>query len=176
MTEQHLVISFLNEASATVLQELTQFIAQGACEVERMRFAHLGQHQSGFMHIKGTWMALAKLEKQLEVLSRSQEGIFYVRTEAAVYKDPLVAYIVQVIGIYQPDTLHKVVQFFNTQELLINEIATTRYFTVHTQTPMLSIQSTVLVPADHSLAHLREAFILFCEENNLDAMFEPERN
>ena len=174
---QYLTISFLCEQDVALMQALAEAVGQSQCDIITTRFSYLGHHQAGFMHVSGTWITIAKLENQLKILNQAHPNtLHYQRTEKAEYPNTLAPYIVQVVGTNRTDTLANVVEFFNDRELLMIDLVVHPYHTPHTHTSMLSIQSTVLIPTNLHLAQIREAFILFCEEHNLDAMFEPDRN
>ena len=156
---------------------LSELFEQTHCSVLLAKYSHLGKQQAGFFHLEGSWAAIAKLETQLQALNKSHGMVLrYQRTETADYKTAMIPYLVQVIGTDRPTTLPQIIQFFQAQELLPIEYVIQRYHSSHTHTAMVSIQITLLIPADFHLAQIREAFILFCEEHNLDAMFEPDRS
>ncbi len=174
---QYLTLSFLCEQTINLMQPLSVMLEQTQCSVLTVKFSYVGHHQTGFFHIQGSWIAIAKLENQLQHFNQLHQNVLhYQRTEKADYPTSMLPYVVQVIGAERPEMLSHVIGFFNTQELLTIELSVNRYETPHTHTPMISIQGTVLIPVDFHLAQIREAFILFCEEQNFDAMFEPDRS
>ena len=58
---------------------------------------------------------------------------------------------------------------------VIDDLSTGTYAAPHTGTPMFSLHMTLSVPAEESLGKLRDAFIDFCEQRNLDASMTPHR-
>ena len=158
------------------MDQLAEALRQTQCDVLNIRYSYTGGLQAGFMQVSGTWNAMAKLETQLKFLNQQhKDTIQYQRSQKTEYPAGMIPYIVQVIGVSSPHALGNVTGFFNAQELIMIELAAQHYYTPHTNTAMISIQSTVLIPSNFHLAHIREAFILFCEEHNLDAIFEPDR-
>ena len=55
------------------------------------------------------------------------------------------------------------------------EMETKTYPAAHTGTPMFSLEMTISVPADSSVKTLRDEFIIFCDDLNLDANLESKR-
>ena len=73
----------------------------------------------------------------------------------------------------QKDIVHKMVHFFSSRLVTIEEMITRSYQAPHTATPMFAINLTIGVPTNLHIAMLREEFMDFCDELNLDAVMEP---
>jgi glycine cleavage system transcriptional repressor len=52
-------------------------------------------------------------------------------------------------------------------------MATSSYAAAHTGTPMFSVHLTVDIPASQQISALRDEFMDFCDQLNLDAVMEP---
>ena len=50
---------------------------------------------------------------------------------------------------------------------------THRYSAAHTATPMVSVHINIGIPAATHLAALRDEFLDFCDQLNVDAIMEP---
>ncbi|MGD8514343.1 MAG: glycine cleavage system protein R, partial [Granulosicoccaceae bacterium] len=66
-----------------------------------------------------------------------------------------------------------VAEFFSSRNINIEDLSTGSYAAAHTGTPMFSMNMTISIPAEQSIAELREQFMQFCDELNLDAVMEP---
>ena len=75
-----------------------------------------------------------------------------------------------------PGIVHPITEFFSGKQINIEELETETYAAPHTGATMFSLQMTVAVPTGVAISHLRETFIDFCDELNLDASFEAARN
>jgi glycine cleavage system transcriptional repressor len=73
----------------------------------------------------------------------------------------------------QPGIVHSLARFFSQRQINIQEMLTSSYAAAHSGTPMFSVHLTVAVPADIQIAALREEFMDFCDQLNLDAVIEP---
>jgi len=82
---------------------------------------------------------------------------------------------VQGIAQDQPTHIENVTAFFAERGLIILDLYSTSYTAQSTGTEMLTLNLTIQVPADDSIAELREEFMIFCDELNLDAILEAER-
>jgi glycine cleavage system transcriptional repressor len=73
----------------------------------------------------------------------------------------------------QPGIVHSLANFFSSRGITIEELVTRGYNAPHTGTPMFSVNMAIGIPATMHIAMLREEFMDFCDELNLDAVMEP---
>ncbi len=74
-----------------------------------------------------------------------------------------------------PGSVHDTSDFLSSRHLNTEEIETKTYPAAHIGTPMFSLDMTISVPADSSVRSLRDEFITFCDDLNLDASLESKR-
>ena len=55
----------------------------------------------------------------------------------------------------------------------IHDLYTTSHRAAHTGSPMFALNMTVEIPAATHISSLRDEFMEFCDELNLDAIMEP---
>ncbi|HCP04400.1 MAG TPA: glycine cleavage system protein R, partial [Pseudomonas sp.] len=65
--------------------------------------------------------------------------------------------------------------FFQHLNIDIEELHSFTYLAQHTGTAMLNLTLTIAIPVQTQLSWLREQFLDFCDELNLDAVIEPWR-
>ena len=82
-------------------------------------------------------------------------------------------YAVEVVAVNQPGIVHHLASFFANRSINIEDMVTRSYSAPHTGTPMFSVNLAVGIPATTHIAMLREEFLDFCDELNLDAVMEP---
>ncbi len=75
-----------------------------------------------------------------------------------------------------PGIVHEISNFFASQGINIEAMETSTYAAPHTGSPMFALSMTVNIPARVHVASLRENFMLFCDDRNLDAIIEPFKN
>ncbi|MGD9341100.1 MAG: glycine cleavage system protein R, partial [Chromatiales bacterium] len=63
--------------------------------------------------------------------------------------------------------------FFTSREIDISELTTRSYAAAHTGAPMFAVQMNINIPQDLQISVLREDFMEFCDQMNLDAIIEP---
>jgi glycine cleavage system transcriptional repressor len=172
----YMVIAALGQDRPGLVNELSMAILDAGCNVVDSRMTVLGGEFSLLMLISGPWNAVAKVENQIGALqNRLGLTITLRRTEPRQPAGNMLPYQVEVVSLDHPGIVHQLANFFSTRAINIEEMVTNSYAAAHTGTPMFSVNMTVAVPADTHIARLREEFLDFCDEMNLDAVIEPIR-
>ncbi len=172
-----LVIAALGQDRPGLINEMSMVILEAGCNVVDSRMAVLGGEFSLLMLISGPWNAVAKLENQIAALqNRLGLTITSRRTEPRQPAGDMLPYQVEVVSLDHPGIVYQLANFFSSRGINIEDMVTNSYAAAHTGTPMFNVNMTVAIPADTHLARLREEFLDFCDEMNLDALIEPVRS
>jgi glycine cleavage system transcriptional repressor len=174
--QQYLALTAIAPQNSPVLYHIAEICGQYNCQIVESRFSHSGQHQIMMMYISGSWNNIAKIESPILSLG-NQEGMLLklTRTEIQGAQPTFLPYVVHITATSSSQTLSHVLSFFANNQVNVHDLNVQQYTANRTQAQMQTIAMTVLLPADTHLAELRENFILFCDEYNLDAIFEPDR-
>lgn len=173
---KYLVISVLGHDQPTLLNELIKSIANCGCNIMDSRVRILGIELTATMLISGTWNEIAKLEACLPALAAKLDlSIQMRRTESRVFQDKFLPYNIYISTIDSPGIIYKITQFFTTERININELYTDAYLAPYTNAPMVTITMSINVPVQMLIADLRERFMLFCDDHNLDVIMEPQK-
>lgn len=169
-----LVISVIGPDQPGLVQQLSKAIADSGCNLEESRMAKLGSEFGMILLASGKWNELAKLESALPVVARRLNLLIHCkRTEPARIAAELLPYAVEVTALDQPGIVQQLAEFFAYREINIRELSATSYQAARTGTPMCSVHMVIDAPASTFIAHLRDDFMDFCDELNLDAIMEP---
>jgi len=172
--KNYLVISALGADRIGLVNELTRAIIDANCQIVESRMCVLAGELSAVMLIHGNWNTLAKLETQLSRLEQALNTTITIkRTEGEQPRSDRLPYAVEVITLEQKSVVSDLAQFFSTRSITIEEMISRSYRAPHTATPMCAVNVTIGVPANIHIAMLREEFMDFCDDLNLDAMMEP---
>ena len=170
----HLVIAALGVDKTGIIDQLSRCILHSGCNINDSRMAVLGGDFALLLQVSGNWNNIAKLEDQLPGLEeRLGLTITAHRTGERETGLDLLPYGVDVVALNQPGIVHNLARFFAERQINIQEMVTTSYAAAHTGTPMFSVHLTIEVQAHTQIAALREEFIEFCDQLNLDAVIEP---
>ncbi len=172
-----LVITASGDDQVGLVQRFTVRITEAGCNIEDSRMALLGGQFAIIMLVSGRWDALTKLEDRLVPLGEELGlSILHKRTREADRSQPLIPYHIEVVAMDHPGIVHNLADFFSRQNINIEELATDTYPAPHTGTPMFRVDMVVGVPAGVHLPTLRGDFFDYCDNLNLDAIFEPARD
>ena len=169
-----LVITALGEDRPGIVNDISRLVVDTGCNIEDSRMTVLGGDFAVILLVSGKWNELAKLENALPLLGRKLGLLVNTkRTEPPRPRGNLLPYAVEVVALDHPGIVHQLANFFSKREINIRDMATASYAAAHTGTPMFSVQMTVDVPAGTHIAALRDEFMDFCDQLNLDAIMEP---
>ncbi|MDB4307941.1 glycine cleavage system protein R [Gammaproteobacteria bacterium] len=169
-----LVLSALGEDRPGIIDELSRCVLDSGCMVLDSRMAVLGGDFALLLQVGGNWNNIAKLENQISGLeSRLGLMISSRRTTDKSAAENMLPYGVDVVALDQPGIVHNLARFFSQRHINIQEMITSSYPAPHSGTVMFSVHMSVEIPAKTQIATLREEFMEFCDEMNLDAVIEP---
>lgn len=173
---ESLVITACGEDKVGLVEGFTRRISESSCNLEESRMAALGGRFALLMRVSGNWDALAKLEARLPAVGE-ELGLTLIlqRTRPARADKPLIPYAVEVVTLDQPGIVNRLANFFARLQINIEALDTETYPAPHTGAPMFAVRMTLGIPADAHIASLRGDFLDYCDDQNLDATFEPVR-
>ncbi len=172
--KNYLVISALGEDRPGLIEELSRLILDAGCSILDSHICIYGQECAAMLMVHGNWNTLAKLEAQLKRAETSLGlSLTIKRTAPRQASADSLPYTVEVVALEQPGIVHSLAGFFSARGINIEELITRSYPAPHTGSPMFSLNMAVGIPATLHLAMLREEFLDFCDDLNLDAVMEP---
>lgn len=172
-----LVISALGDDRPGIVNDLSAAILEYGCSIADSRMSVLGGEFALILLVSGNWDSVAKLEGALPALGdRFGLLVTFKRTEKRKSDKPLIPYDVEVVSMDHPGIVHDVADFMSARHINIETLETEAYSAAHTGTPMFSLNMRVSVPGDTHIASLRDEFGEFCDDLNLDAVFEPAKD
>jgi glycine cleavage system transcriptional repressor len=174
---KQLVLSALGEDQPGIIDELSRCVLNSGCSILDSRMTVLGGDFALLLQVGGNWNNIARLENQLGGLEERLGLTITTRhsTDRKGRRD-LLPYGVDVVALDQPGIVYNLARFFSQRQINIQEMVTACYAAPHSGTPMFSVHLTVDIPADIQIATLREEFMDFCDQLNLDAIIEPLKN
>jgi len=171
---EHLVIAALGEDRPGLVDQLSGWILESGCNIADSRMMVLGGEFSVLLLVSGNWNNLTRLEDQVEkVEQKLGMSLSVKRTEPKPHNGALLPYAVDVVALDHPGIVHNLANFFSRRNINIQDLSTTSYAAAHTGTLMFAVHMALDVPADTHIATLREEFLEFCDQLNLDAVIEP---
>ncbi len=173
-TSNLLVLSALGHDKPGLVTELSNTILSFGCNIVDSRMTVLGGEFAIIMLISGNWNNVAKLESSLAGLQESLHlSVSSTRTDKRQLERDALPYSVEVIALDHQGIVHELAEFFSTRNINIYELYTGSYNAAHTGTPMFTLNMILEIPAKTQIAVLRDEFLEYCDQLNLDAVIEP---
>ncbi|MFV1985374.1 MAG: glycine cleavage system protein R [Thiohalomonadales bacterium] len=171
-----LVISALGNDKPGLVNQLSKDILDQGGNISESRMMVLGGEFAIMLLITGNQDCINTINSNLEAMGKTLSlTIIAKETQLQKSKQKRLPYQVQVVSMDHPGIVHNITDFLSSRNLNIEEIETKTYPAAHTGTPMFSLDMTISVPADSSVKTLRDEFIVFCDDLNLDASLESKR-
>jgi len=172
--KQYLVISALGSDRPGLVDQLSRTLFDSSCNIEDSRMAVLGGEFSLILLVSGDWNNIAKVEQQIPRLQQTLGLVMTSRrTEERAPQPNLLPYSIDVVSIDHPGIVYHLANFLSRRQINIEDMTTSTYSAPHTGTPMFSVHMAIEIPADNPIATLRDEFLDFCDDFNLDAVMEP---
>ncbi len=173
--ENNLVISALGNDKAGIVNELSKAILDQGGNISESRMTVLGGEFAMMLLVTGSQECInniiSKLEKTGEKLNLT---LIAKETQPQKINQKRLPYQITVVSMDHPGIVHDISDFLSSRHLNIEEIETKTYPAAHTGTPMFSLDMIIGVPAESSVKSLRDEFITFCDDLNLDASLESK--
>ena len=171
--EKLLAVTAIGPDRAGLVRDISALVTDAGGNIHESRMIALGSEFAVLMLVGGNWHSVEKIREQLDALQSSSGLSITVRNSEQRDERKLAPYIVDVVSLDHEGIVMALSGFFSSRGIEIAEMNTRRYNAPHTGAPMFSVQMTVSLPPVVQVAHLRDEFLDFCDEQNLDAIMEP---
>ena len=171
-----LTITVLGNKSIKFLAEILSVITSCNCSVLEIRSSNLAQTTASYLLVDGNWNQIAKLETLLDNLQKRLEiQIHTLRpdSDSSPKKSTGIAYSLETISVDHSNIIEDITNFLFERNICIEEINASSYQAPYIQTPIFSTKFILLIPPEVRLLLLREEFLDFCDNQNIDAIIEP---
>ena len=173
---KNLVITALGNDKPGIVNELSKAILDHGGNITESRMMVLGGEFAMMLLITGNQDCITNINSKLETMGETL-GLTLIakETQPQESKQKRLPYQVNVVSMDHPGIVHNISDFLSSHNLNIEEIETKTYPAAHTGTPMFSLEMIISIPAESSVKKLRDEFIIFCDDLNLDASLESKR-
>lgn len=170
---QHfLVISALGGDRVDALEAFTKVSKQCGCNILESKLTIMGRECGLFLYLAGTWNTIAKLEAALPPLAQQLGFIIHSKRTLPPETPPALPYQVQISAQDKVGILNDLATFFTQERITIAHMECESFGTKN-NTQMTNIHFLINIPAELHIASIRERFMVYCEDRNLDAVIEP---
>lgn len=174
--DKNLVITALGNDKPGIVNELSKAILDNGGNITESRMMALSGEFAMMLLVTGEQDCITDVNSKLKGIGKTL-GLTITAKETTLQESEQkrLPYQVTVVSMDHPGIVHDISDFLSSRNLNIEEVETKTYPAAHTGTPMFSLDISISVPADSSVRALRDEFLLFCDDLNLDASIESKR-
>jgi glycine cleavage system transcriptional repressor len=169
-----LTLLAMGDKATNPLFLMSSLCSQHQCNILNCYMSTLSGQQCFILLVGGNWSDIAKLEAGMANL-QTEHGLTIVsnRPTSTPAEEGFLPYTAQLIGLDAPGTIGTMLQFFLTQQIAVEAL---RSETISfNNTPITTLTLAINIPANLSIADLRDQFLILCDEVNIDGNLEPDR-
>jgi len=169
---EQLAIAIFGNSYEKILYTISELTIKYECHILRAHMTSLGSIYAFTALITGNWNTIAKIEAALQNEEANAAGsIIFERTKSKNHQENFLPYSIHVTGIDDTNIACEIWSFFTAQGIDIDNLSLATGIT-GARTPLFDLKISMNVPADISLASLREQFLSLCNELNVDGSIE----
>lgn len=175
LINNYLAISAIGISNSRLLSKFIQIISNCGSNILDTKITAMGSEFACCLFVEGNWGVIAKIEVALSNLEKELGITTIVRRATQKNIDMnTMPYIVHMITIDKIGILQEIIKFFAQQDIDIEDITTHTYY-AHNNTKMANISAVINIKENTHVATMREEFMTYCDNLNLDASLEPLR-
>ncbi len=173
---EYLIITIQGPQDIDIWQEITKIASDMDCHIRNAQGHKVAGENALTALISGNWNTIAKLETAINHLNSDPKLLITMkRSKPIVDQMQLLPYTVQVISLDQIGTLYHLCKFFSDNSITIENLQFDSYTSNATHAHMFSLNVSLGVSSLTNIGELREQFMIFCDELNIDGIIEPEK-
>lgn len=168
----YLVVTALGSYQIGLLEAFSKLTKQCGCNIIESKLTYIGEECALVFYVAGTWNTIAKFEASLPTLTQNYALQLQMKRTLPRPATNALPYQVQVIAQDRVGIMNELASFFVENEISIDKMECDSYL-ARNFTSMTQITFSINIPAKQHIASLRERFMVYCEDLNLDAVIEP---
>lgn len=169
-----LLVSSISPSAEEWLLPVLHACRRHRCAVAHAHSSHWGALCLNYFQLSGHWGSVAKMEAILPALAQEHKArILMERTLPSEHPAQHIPYQIQATTPEKSGVLHEMLCFLTQHQVHVEHLEASTYPAPKTQYPMSHVQLTIHVPGSVSIPALRDAFLGFCDDRNVDAYIEP---
>lgn len=173
---EHLIVTAQAPQEANIWLEISKLANEMGCHIRQAQGQKLANEDAIIFLMTGNWNTIAKLENGLMRLSQEKKLLIHMkRSKPSEVQIQRLPYFVEVLGLDELGMLYHISNFFVDENISIENLQVESYISSSTSAPMFSLKVSLGVPSMTNIGELRERFIFFCEDLNIDGAIEPDK-
>ncbi len=157
------------------LQVIAKFCSQYDCSIANSYMSTMTGLHCLIILASGKWSDIAKLETGLENFRKEKEISLVTRRTENVEPstDNYLPYTAQLIGVDSIPLIHDTLSFFQAHEIAVEAIRSESV--AYNNTPIINLNLAINIPLTKNIGEIRDEFLVYCDDINIDGNIEPDR-
>jgi glycine cleavage system transcriptional repressor len=169
-----LVITVLGNNKKNFIAKILPAVSESYCKIIDIRATRAHSVTSVHALIEGNWNQIAKFEATMENLQHLMDlQITMLRPEKILSDVEFLPYTIETISTASNEIIEHIATFLDARNITIEEIAGSQYQAAYLETDVFSTKFIIFIPPELRILTLREEFLDFCDQLNIDAILEP---
>jgi len=169
-----LAITVLGHNRNSFIAEILSTINECKCSIVEIRYSRLKEADAAYLLIHGNWNQIAKLENIMEAVEKRLEiKMHMLRPEHEHKEKDFLPYSLETLSVDRDNIIESISSFLTGRGIEIEEVSGSCYQAPYIETSVFATKFIVLIPPEIRLLSLREEFLDFCDQLNIDAILEP---
>jgi glycine cleavage system transcriptional repressor len=169
-----LAITVLGHNRNCFIGEIVSAIRDCKCNIVEIRYSRLEQADAAYLLVQGNWNQIAKIENVLEAVEKRLDiKVHMLRPEHQHKEKDFLPYSLETLSVDRDNIIESLSTFLSARGIEIEEVSGSSYQAPYISTSVFTTKFIVLVPPEIRLLSLREEFLDFCDQLNIDAILEP---
>ncbi|MGR8941482.1 MAG: glycine cleavage system protein R [Gammaproteobacteria bacterium] len=169
-----LAITVLGHNRNYFIAEILSTIRDCRCSIVEIRYSRLEQTDAAYLLIQGNWNQIAKFENLMDALQKRLDIQIHMLRPEREHKDKeFLPYSLETLSVDRDNIIEAVSSFLSIRGIEIEEVSGSSYQAPYISTSVFATKFIVLIPPEVRLLSLREEFLDFCDQLNIDAILEP---
>ncbi|MCX8049486.1 MAG: hypothetical protein N3A55_07480 [Methylohalobius sp.] len=169
-----LIITALEIEESNLFERLISGIQESACHILESRMSRLSAGYACFMLVEGNWNHIARLENVLTSLQQRAQ-VFFKRLpeDTKEQNGGELLYVADVVARNRSGILADLIRFLGDQGIMVQDLRSSCYQLPYVGSQVYTIHLLLRIPEEISVLALRDDFLDFCEQLQVDAILEP---
>ncbi|MGR9115070.1 MAG: glycine cleavage system protein R [Gammaproteobacteria bacterium] len=169
-----LAVTVLGNRQTQFMEHILPAISRCKCNIAEISMNDLAESSAAYLLIEGNWNYIAKLENILDSIEKQLKiQINKTRQDKSATTKSGLPYTLEAMSLNQSNIVLNIASFLSERNIHIEEIKGSRYPAPYIQAPIFTTKFIIIIPSEQRLIQLREDFLDFCDQTNLDAILEP---
>ena len=177
--KQCLQITSICDVKTCVASEITEEINKLDLNLRSMRQVVNHNKSITLFSLTGTWNNINKIETLLKKKAKNEpeniiSSIISSQDDTTIIQEHI-SYHINIVATSDTNLISELLSLLASCEIKVENISLDNHTETPQQIPLVVLNAKVLIDKNYSLSDIRERFLIFCDNLNIDGVLDPIR-